>query len=237
MMLTPYSQLDFWLHEPSWKYILQEEFTKDYYRKLERFLTERNNASAGVLPHPTSIFNAFNICPAYDTRVVIVGQDPYPRDLDATGLAFSISYGSPPEDVPGSLRNIFRALKIDLGITNDRTDLGKWGYAGVLLLNRVLTTERGKAGAHLRQGWEKFTEAAIKGLLTTEKPLVFMLWGEKAQELEPLVKGSKQGPRLVLKAPHPSPQSAHTGFLWSKPFSQANEFLASHGARTIDWNL
>lgn len=222
MILQPKSQL--WQHE------IQKFWNSEVRRKLSRFLQDRHDAGAKIIPHPIHMMEAFDYCGPQSVRVVIIGQDPYPDEELATGLAFSVPiYLDKP---PASLKNIFRALKIDIGVNNEVPSLRHWAYQGVLLLNSVLSTEHGKSGAHFNKGWEKLTDLVVKRLGDGDMPRVFMLWGKKAQAKKKLITGKN---KLILEASHPSPQSASQGFIWSKPFSKANEFLLEHGYQPIDW--
>lgn len=169
--------------------------------------------------------------PLADVRVLIVGQDPYPTPGHPIGLSFAVDRAVRP--VPRSLQNIYRELRDDLGIpTPDHGDLTSWAEHGVMLLNRVLTVTPGKSGSHRGKGWEAVTELAIRALVARGGPLVAILWGRDAQNLEPLL-----GSTPVIKSVHPSPLSASGGFFGSKPFSRANAALAAQGADQVDWSL
>ena len=187
-----------------------------------------------VFPPEDSVFRAFEMSTFASVRVVILGQDPYHGPGQANGLAFSVS---PGVKLPPSLRNIFRELESDLGLgenwhRNAVGDLSPWARQGVLLLNTVLTVNRGQANSHRGQGWESFTDGVVRLLGRREAPIVFVLWGKPAEKKALLVEGTQH---RVLVAPHPSPLSAHRGFFGSQPFSQINDQLAEWGQTPIDW--
>ncbi|MFQ8431653.1 uracil-DNA glycosylase [Amaricoccus sp. W119] len=192
----------------------------------------RRAAGAEVYPPEPLTFRALELTPPEAVRVVLLGQDPYHGPGQAEGLSFSVPEGV---RVPPSLRNIFRELSADLGLpTPAPGHLGLWARRGVLLLNAVMTVEQGKAGAHRRRGWESFTDRLISHVATLDQPVVYLLWGAYAQAKAPLLTNPRH---LVLRAPHPSPLSAHRGFLGARPFSQANAFLETAGESPIDWSL
>lgn len=192
----------------------------------------RRAAGAEVYPPEPLIFRALELTPPEAVRVVLLGQDPYHGPGQAEGLSFSVPEGV---RVPPSLRNIFRELSSDLGLPTPASGhLGLWARRGVLLLNAVMTVEQGKAGAHRGRGWESFTDRLISHVATLDQPVVYLLWGAYAQAKAPLLTNPRQ---LVLRAPHPSPLSAHRGFLGARPFSQANAFLETTGESPIDWSL
>lgn len=218
--------------ESSWKRRLAPEFHQDYMVALRAFLLERKRAGATIYPPGPLIFNALDSTPFDDVRVVILGQDPYHGPRQAHGLCFSVQGGIAP---PPSLVNIFKELESDLGVTPPGHGcLQHWAEQGVLLLNAVLTVERGQAGAHQGKGWERFTDQVVRLLNAEREGLVFMLWGGYA-----LKKGSVIDRRrhLVLTAPHPSPLSAHRGFFGCGHFSKANHYLDERGQTPIDWSL
>lgn len=218
--------------ENSWKNALTKEFTSDYMIKLKDFLLNEKKRGKYIFPKGSEYFNALNTTPLSKVKVVILGQDPYHGDGQAHGLSFSVPKGTP---LPPSLVNIYKELQNDLGIPPAKSGfLEKWAKQGVLLLNSVLTVERAKAGSHAGKGWEKFTDAVIRVINEQETPVVFMLWGAYAQKKASFVDSKKH---LVLKAPHPSPLSAHRGFFGCKHFSKANDFLRSKGLTPIDWEL
>lgn len=198
--------------------------------ELNRFLGDEVDAGRGYLPEPEMVLRAFTL-PLAEVRVLIVGQDPYPTPGHAVGLAFAVDPAVRP--LPRSLRNIYRELGDDLGITPpDHGDLSRWSATGVMLLNRVLTVRPGASGSHRGRGWEAVTEAAIRALAARGGPLVAILWGADAAALEPLL-----GNVPVVKSAHPSPLSAARGFFGSRPFSRANKLLVAQGAEPVDWGL
>lgn len=217
--------------ENDWKDALKEEFKKDYYLQLYKFVKSEYSIRQ-IFPPADDIFNAFHLTPLKDVKVVIIGQDPYHNINQAHGLSFSVK---PGEDIPPSLQNIYKELSEDLGcyIPNNGF-LEKWAKEGVLLLNSVLTVRAHQANSHKDKGWEKFTDAVIDTLNKEDRPIVFMLWGRPAQ-----LKASKlNNPNhLILKAPHPSPLSAYRGFFGCKHFSTANEFLKKNNLKPIDWQI
>ncbi|BBD81247.1 uracil-DNA glycosylase [Aerosticca soli] len=218
--------------EPSWKARLGDYLERPDMRALADFLRAEKRAGKVIYPPGPDIFAAFDHTPFDAVRVVILGQDPYHGPGQAHGLCFSVRPGVP---VPPSLVNIFKEIERDLGIAPpDHGCLIPWADRGVLLLNAVLTVEQGKPGSHQGKGWEGFTDAAIEALVREREGLVFMLWGAYAQQ-----KGRLVDPRrhLVLKAPHPSPLSAHRGFFGCGHFSKANRYLAERGLEPVDWSL
>ncbi|TBR14592.1 MAG: uracil-DNA glycosylase [Lysobacter sp.] len=218
--------------EASWKARVGDYLQRDGMRALSAFLRERVAAGVAVYPPGPEIFAAFNATPFDSTRVVILGQDPYHGPGQAHGLAFSVPPGVP---VPPSLANVFAELQRDLGIARPTHGcLLPWAAQGVLLLNAVLTVEGGRAGAHQGRGWESFTDHVIDVLNREREHLVFLLWGSYAQ-----AKGGRidTARHRVLKAPHPSPLSAHRGFIGCGHFSMANEYLTRHGGHPIDWSV
>jgi uracil-DNA glycosylase len=218
--------------EPGWLQQLMPEFEQDHMQQLRAFLRARTQAGAEIYPAAKNIFAAFDRTPFERVRVVILGQDPYHGPGQAHGLCFSVLPGM---KVPPSLQNIYRELHNDIGFTPPQHGcLLPWAGQGVLLLNAVLTVERGQAGAHQNRGWERFTDAAIAALNADREGLVFMLWGSYAQRKGSIV---DQQRHLVLKAPHPSPLSAHRGFFGCGHFSQTNAWLENHGQAAIDWQL
>jgi uracil-DNA glycosylase len=218
--------------EPSWKARVGEWFEREDMRALSAFLRERIHAGARIHPEPKDIFAAFDATPFDDAKVVILGQDPYHGPGQAHGLCFSVL---PDVAVPPSLENIYKEQQRDLGLSRpDHGWLMPWAQRGVLLLNSVLTVEEGRPGSHQGKGWEGFTDHVVDVLNREREGLVFLLWGSYAQ-----AKGRVIDPRRhrVLKAPHPSPLSAHRGFLGCGHFSAANDYLARRGAAPIDWSL
>lgn len=217
---------------PSWYSVLAPEFNKPYMAELRDFLQQEKCAGKAIFPPGGQIFNAFNSTPFDQVKVVILGQDPYHGAGQAHGLCFSVM---PGVRIPPSLQNIYKELQTDVGITPPTHGcLQPWAEQGVLLLNATLTVEESKAGAHQGKGWEQFTDAAVHALAEQREGLVFILWGSYAQKKGAFIDRSKH---LVLTAPHPSPLSAHRGFFGTRPFSQANAWLAQHGLGQIDWAL
>jgi len=221
---------------PEWRAALADEFAAPYMADLKRFLVERKDAGATIFPRGGDWFNALALTPLPAVRAVILGQDPYHGPGQAHGLCFSVLPGVRP---PPSLVNIFKELRADIGITPPgHGHLVHWAQQGVLLLNSVLTVEMGKAGAHANRGWERFTDAVIARVAAQDAPVAFLLWGAYAQRKAAHVSDVAQGGRhLVLRAAHPSPLSAHNGFLGCRHFSRANAFLAAQGRTPIDWAL
>jgi uracil-DNA glycosylase len=215
-----------------WKELLANEFEKPYMQSLNTFLLHEKNAGKVIYPKASLIFNAFNLTPFDQVRVVILGQDPYHGPNQAHGLCFSVLKGV---KLPPSLRNIYKELEQDLKIPPaDHGCLDAWAKQGVLLLNTVLTVEEGKAGSHQGKGWEIFTNAVIHRLNQREKPIIFVLWGKYAQEKGKMIDEKKH---VILKSAHPSPLSAHQGFWGNHHFSRINELLIQRGENPIDWNL
>lgn len=218
--------------QPDWLALLADEFSQAYMQELSRFLRTRRAAGAAVYPPPRDIFRAFWETPPQSAKVVILGQDPYHGPGQAHGLSFSVA---PQVPIPPSLNNIFKELAADLGLHRpDHGCLIPWARRGVMLLNAVLTVERGQAGAHQGQGWERFTDRVVDCLNRSEAPLVFLLWGSHAQKKGAQIDSSRH---CVLRAPHPSPLSAHRGFLGCRHFSAANRWLAEQGVEPVDWCL
>lgn len=219
------------LHE-SWKAPLLPEFEADYMARLEAFLLGEKAAGKQIFPNSEEWFRALELTPLEKVRVVILGQDPYHGPGQAHGLCFSVQPGVRP---PPSLVNIYKELQTDLGISRPHHGfLEHWATQGVLLLNSVLTVEMTKAASHRGKGWEKFTDAVIRLVNAKNDPVVFMLWGNYAQKKADFVDSARH---LILKAAHPSPLSAHNGFLGCRHFSQCNAFLESKGLPPIDWAL
>lgn len=226
-----------------WDVILAEEFSKDYYIRLQEFLDEEFQ-SGTVYPPREDIFNALRYTAYHDTKVVILGQDPYHEPGQAQGLAFSV-----PGNIknPPSLVNILKELESDIGEVWDdelasASDprLAPWASRGVLLLNTVLTVRAHEAGSHRGKGWEIFTDKLIELLVQREKPMVFILWGANAATKKDIIlkaESEKGVKHLIITAPHPSPLSAYRGFFGGKYFSRANYFLEDEGEEPIDWRL
>ncbi len=217
---------------PEWQAQLANEFDQPYMQQLKAFLQQQKQAHKVIFPHSNHWFHALETTPLSKLKVVILGQDPYHQPGQAHGLCFSVK---PGVGIPPSLNNIYKELKSDLGINPvSHGYLESWAQQGVLLLNAVLTVEQNQANAHKGKGWEQFTDKVIATINETRQNVVFMLWGSYAQKKGAMIDTDKH---LVLKAPHPSPLSAHRGFLGCKHFSQANHYLQSHGLAPIDWQL
>lgn len=213
----------------TWKELLEDEFGKEYWgvlteRVKAEYLTEK------IFPPPKNVFRAFELCAPTDVKVVILGQDPYHTPNVAHGLAFSTL---PENPIPPSLQNIFKEIEAEFGgPINKSPDLTRWAQQGVLLLNASLTVRSGMANSHQEYGWHIFTDAVIKALSENTEHVVFLLWGSFAGKKEALIDGGKH---LILKSPHPSPLSAHRGFLGNGHFKKANEYLKAHGRTEIEW--
>jgi len=218
--------------DPSWLKVLGEEFDQPYMVKLKEFLVAQKSAGKIIYPAGSNWFSAFNRTPFDQVKVVILGQDPYHGPNQAHGLCFSVL---PGVAIPPSLRNMYQELHSDLGISPPNHGcLTQWADQGVLLLNATLTVEQGNAGAHQGQGWEQFTDRAVHVLNEQREGLVFLLWGSYAQKKGALIDTAKH---RVLKAPHPSPLSAHRGFFGCKHFSMTNQYLKEQGLAPIEWQL
>ena len=216
----------------SWQRHLGAALASAPMRDLSAFLRAEKTKGRVIHPPGPQIFNAFNRTPFEAVRVVILGQDPYHGPGQAHGLSFSVPDGVPP---PPSLQNIFKEIERDLGLPRPTTgNLTPWSDRGVLLLNAVLTVETGKAGSHQGKGWEAFTDTAIAALSEQREGLVFMLWGAYAQAKGGIIDRSRH---CVLRAPHPSPLSAHRGFLGCGHFSAANRYLQGRGQPPMDWRI
>ena len=219
------------MHE-SWKTALKAEFEKPYFAELKRFLQAEKAAGKTIYPPGSLIFNAFNSTSFDQVRIVILGQDPYHGPGQAHGLCFSVQHGVKP---PPSLVNIYKELQSDVGITLPTHGcLQSWTTQGVFLLNAILTVEANKPASHQKRGWEEFTNAAIQQLSLQREGLIFMLWGNFAQQKAALIDERKH---TILKAPHPSPFSAHTGFLGCGHFSKANAILTARGEAPVNWQV
>src|ERR1051326_367733 len=215
----------------SWKVVLEKEFHSDYFKSLKEFLVEERKKNV-VYPPGSRIFAALNHTPFDKVKVVIIGQDPYHGAGQANGLCFSVSAGI---QQPPSLQNIFKEIHDDLGIPIPKTgNLEPWAKQGVLLLNATISVRANQAGSHQKKGWENFTDAIIKALSEKRKGLVFLLWGRFAQAKENLIDKTKHH---ILKAPHPSPFSVHSGFFGCKHFSKTNELLKQEGLGEINWKI
>lgn len=213
-----------------WDELLKDEFNSDYYLKIREFL-KREYSNYRVFPSMFDIFNALKYTSFENTRVVILGQDPYHEIGQAHGLAFSVQRGV---KIPPSLVNIYKELNSDLGIKiPSHGKLSAWAKEGVLLLNATLTVREGMANSHKDIGWAIFTDNIIKILSKSNKPIVFILWGGNARSKKKYITSENH---LVIESAHPSPLSAYNGFFGSKPFSRANKFLVSKGCLPINWD-
>lgn len=218
--------------EESWKAALSPEFVSPYMQQLKAFLLTEKQNGKHIFPKGSEYFRALDLTPLSKVKVVILGQDPYHGFGQAHGLCFSVR---PGVRIPPSLVNIYNEMQTDLGIAPARHGfLESWARQGVLLLNSVLTVEEARAASHQGKGWERFTDAVIRIVNEGAESVVFMLWGSYAQRKAAFVDTSRH---LVLKAPHPSPLSAHNGFFGCRHFSKANAFLTSRGRDPIDWQL
>jgi uracil-DNA glycosylase len=216
----------------SWKAPLQAEFDAPYMAVLKEFLVSEREKGKRIFPKGSEWFHALDVTPLERVRVVILGQDPYHGEGQAHGLCFSVRPGVRP---PPSLLNIYKEMKSDLGLEPPaHGNLEAWARQGVLLLNSVLTVESGLAASHQGKGWERFTDAVIRLVNDLPRPVAFILWGSYAQKKAAFVDRARH---LVLTSAHPSPLSAHNGFLGSKPFSKTNEFLAAQGENPINWKV
>ena len=218
--------------EESWKLVLKEEFNKPYFIQLVNHIKTEKEQGKLIYPKGSNIFNAFNKTPLEKIKVVILGQDPYHGPNQAHGLSFSVQKGIP---FPPSLQNIFKELQRDTGTPYpSHGDLSSWAQQGVFLLNASLTVRAAEPMSHSQIGWAIFTDAVIRTISKDCPKVVFMLWGKFAQEKQTLIDSSKH---LVLKAPHPSPLSAHQGFVGCGHFSACNHFLAKNGIDPINWHI
>ena len=216
--------------EESWRQILADQFSSEYFIKLTGFVRQEYGKSK-IYPPGRLIFNAFDLCPFEKVRVVIIGQDPYHNPGQAHGLCFSVPDGT---QFPPSLINIFKEIKNDLAIEPVRSgNLTRWALQGVLLLNAILTVSENQPGSHRNRGWERFTDAVIATLSQQKSNLVFILWGKYAQDKGAGIDRSRH---LVLESVHPSPLSASRGFFGNRHFSRCNQYLTEHGIKTVDWS-
>ena len=215
----------------SWDEFLNREFEQDYFRKLSAFL-KQEYAEKTIYPPKQEVFSAFYYTDLDKVKVVILGQDPYHEPNQACGMCFAVKPGNP---LPKSLINIYREIHDDLGLNvSNNGYLVKWATQGVLLINTVLTVERGKANSHKGRGWEEFTDHVIQLLNRQDQPIVFLLWGNNARAKMSLLNNPRH---LVLTAAHPSPLSAYNGFFGCRHFSRTNEFLIKNGVKPIDWKM
>ncbi len=218
--------------EDSWQKILTPVFNKPYFAELIATLKREKSAGKIIYPPGPLIFNAFNLTPFTNVKVVILGQDPYHGPNQAHGLSFSVTKGI---DLPPSLKNIYKELHTDLGYAiPTHGNLEKWAKQGVLLINAALTVEHGLAMSHSKLGWHNFTNDIIEIISAQKENIVFVLWGKFAQQKKIYIKIDKH---CIIESAHPSPLSAHNGFWGSKPFSQVNAFLKSIGKEEIDWKI
>jgi uracil-DNA glycosylase len=221
--------------EASWREALKEEWTKAYLRELCDFLAKERSGSTPIYPSKINVFNAFKHTPFEKVKVVIIGQDPYHGPGQAHGLSFSVPHliAQPP-----SLKNIFKELQEDLGITPPRHGcLISWAEQGVLMLNAILTVRAHSPGSHHGKGWEEFTDAVVKQLVQREDPVIFVLWGKSAQDKCKHLLEATKNRHFVLMAPHPSPYSVHSGFFGSRHFSKINELLKKQNKEPINWAI
>lgn len=219
--------------EPSWLNVLGGKFQKDYMVKLREFLKSEKESGQTVYPKNSDIFNAFNKTPFDKLKVVILGQDPYHGAHQAHGLSFSVQKGINP---PPSLKNIYKELVTNIpGFTIPaHGELTEWAEQGVMMLNATLTVRAGSPGSHQKKGWEIFTDTVIKTISDQKEGIVFLLWGKFAQAKAELIDASKHH---ILKAAHPSPYSADSGFFGCKHFSETNDILVKEGKKPIDWQI
>lgn len=214
-----------------WDSLLKDEYNKDYFKDLEKFVLKEYNAKT-IYPKINEVYNAFRYTSFNDIKVVIIGQDPYHGENQAEGLCFSVKKGV---QKPPSLVNIFKELHDDLGYAIPKNgSLVSWTKEGVLLLNAVLTVEKDKAASHKGKGWEIFTDEVIKIINKKDTPVVFILWGSYARSKKELITNKKH---FIIESAHPSPLSAHNGFFGSRPFSRTNNFLIEHGLKPINWEI
>ena len=214
-----------------WQELLEEEFQKDYYQDLRKFLASEYRTRK-IYPDMYHIFATLQNTAYQDVKVVILGQDPYHEEGQAHGFCFSVQEGV---TIPPSLVNIYKELQSDLGLRMPTTGyLKKWADQGVLMLNAVLTVRAGAAGSHQGKGWEKFTDRIIELLNEREQPVVFLLWGRYARNKKSLITNPRH---LVLEAAHPSPLSAYNGFFGCRHFSKTNDFLVKNGMAAINWQI
>ncbi len=217
-----------------WQMALQSFTESEEAKKLQTFVSDLSKAfkSGEVYPQRSQLFYAFELSPFKETKVVILGQDPYHGEGQAHGLAFSVPAGM---KIPPSLRNIYKELEEDCSVkTPTHGDLSSWAKQGILLLNTVLTVEKSKAGSHQKKGWEAFTDEVIKVISRKRENVVFILWGSPAQKKQKLIDANKHH---IIESVHPSPLSSYRGFFGSRPFSKTNLFLKSTQQKLIDWEL
>jgi len=214
-----------------WNQVLSSEFSQSYWYALQDFVT-RERSQFQVFPSREDVFNAFELTSLADTRIVILGQDPYHGPGQAHGLAFSVQQGT---RIPPSLRNIYKELPTDIGCPiPSHGDLTSWAHQGVLLLNTTLTVRSGEAASHQGHGWEQFTDQIIRELNDKTEPIVFFLWGASSRKKSTLI---NQQRHVIIESAHPSPLSVRHGFFGSRPFSRANTALIENGREPINWSL
>ncbi|MEL0238654.1 MAG: uracil-DNA glycosylase, partial [Gammaproteobacteria bacterium] len=214
----------------NWHDYLIDYVNFDELKKVITYLNSEINNGLEIFPKDDLLFNAYNLCALSDVKVVIFGQDPYPKNGQADGLSFSSNFDN---EIPKSLANIFKEIESDLGIINTSPELKNWAHQGVLLLNRYLSVEEGKPQSHSSIGWDNLTIATIKLLNDKRQNIVYLLWGNESKKLAEFINDEKN---LVLKSPHPSPLSAYRGFLGCKHFSKANNYLKSYNKEPINWS-
>ena len=219
------------IHE-SWLKFIEPEFDKEYMKDIKKSILNFKESGKIIYPKNNEIFNAINLTDFEKTKVIIIGQDPYHGPGQAHGLSFSVKDGVRP---PPSLMNIFKEIESDLSIKVEKENgnLTRWAKQGVLLLNSLLTVEKGKPLSHKELGWETLTDKIIEVLNLNKKDLVFILWGSHARSKKYLI---SQNENLIIESAHPSPLSAHRGFIGSKPFSRTNDFLIKSNMRPINWS-
>jgi uracil-DNA glycosylase len=220
---------------PSWRAALDPVLAMPKSRALGGFLTAEEAAGKVIYPPRGTRLAALALTPLNQVKVAILGQDPYHGPGQAHGLSFSVQDGV---RVPPSLLNIYKELESDLGLPRSQSgNLTRWARQGVLLLNAALTVQDGQPASHQGKGWEEITDAVVAAVAAKREPCVFLLWGSHAKKKALSVPGLKDGPHLILTAPHPSPLSAHAGFLGCRHFSQTNDFLEAQGRGAIDWQV
>lgn len=216
----------------TWSDVLSDEKKRDYFQSVMAFVASERAQGKNIYPLKSDVFNAFKLTPFHNIKVVILGQDPYHQPNQAHGLAFSVRE---TVRIPPSLQNIYKEISSDLSLPMPgHGNLNEWAQQGVFLLNTVLSVEQGKAHSHAGKGWERFTDHVIKTINEHHKYVVYMLWGANAHKKVPLINAEDN---LILKSPHPSPLSAHRGFLGSRQFSQCNHYLNNHGIAPVDWSI
>jgi len=215
--------------EKSWKAVLEQEFEKEYFKKLVNFV-DKEYETQKIYPQASEIFSAFELCPFSEVKVVMLGQDPYHGKNQAHGLCFSVKEGV---RVPPSLKNIYKELNFDIGLEIPKSgNLEHWAKQGILMINATFTVRASNAGSHQKKGWEEFTDAVIKVISDQKENVVFLLWGAYAQKKGKIIDRKKHH---ILESAHPSPLSAHRGFLGNKHFSKTNNYLKSVKKEPIKW--